>query len=336
MRRHKILTRILLILSIIKLTLAAPAAVREVRFDANVTGNVTTALQKRWDWGSPNVPEPDHAPPPSPDPTDLLSKILNIPWSQIAQITEQLAGQHRHADRPPPPPDIPGLLTGSRLPVAGSLSPPLPPPLHPSQPGPSEDHSSGPQGSPVKAYSFSSINNYHVPPNPGWPTGLRLPMGSMPVAGSRPPPLSPPPHPGPSEDYFPGPPGFPERTYTLFSSTGNHYVPPSPGRPTGSRLPVGSMPMVGSLSPPPPPPPHPGQPEPSEDRSPGLLGFSAEPETPPQSPGLDPEMHSLMNPEPIPSELEFWDKLFKGKIKRRMSGSDAVNLAQKDPKSRIS
>ncbi|KAI0281167.1 hypothetical protein BGY98DRAFT_1095108 [Russula aff. rugulosa BPL654] len=312
MRRHKILTGILLILSIIKLTLAAPAA-------------------GQWDWGSPNVPEPDHAPPPSPDPTDLLSQILNIPWSQIAQITEQLAGQHRHADRPPPPPDIPGLLTGSRLPVAGSLSPPLPPPPHPSQPGPSEDRSSGPQGSPVKAYSFSSINNYHVPPNPGWPTGLRLPMGSMPVAGSGPPPLSPPPHPRPSEDYFPGPPGFPERTYTLFSSTGNHYVPPSPGWPTGSRLPVGSMPMVGSLSPPPPPPPHLSQPEPSEDRSPGLLGFSAEPdtpsstgsnETPPQSPGLDSEMHSLLNPEPFPSELEFWDKVLEGKIKRRMSGFD--------------
>jgi hypothetical protein len=50
MRQHKILTRTLLLLSIINFALAAPAAVRErpeVRLDANVTRNVTAASQKR-------------------------------------------------------------------------------------------------------------------------------------------------------------------------------------------------------------------------------------------------------------------------------------------------
>ena len=50
MRQHKILTRTLLILSIINFVLAAPAAVRGrpgVRLDGNVTGNVTAASQKR-------------------------------------------------------------------------------------------------------------------------------------------------------------------------------------------------------------------------------------------------------------------------------------------------
>ena len=47
--------------------------------------------------------------------------------------------------------------------------------------------------------------------------------------------------------------------------------------------------------------------------------------TPPQSPELDPEIHSLLNPEPFPTD--FWDEFFKGRIKRRMSDFDAVDLA---------
>ena len=77
MRQHKILTRILLILSIINFVLAAPAAVRErpeIRLDANPTKNVKAAWQKRRDLldesGSMNVPGPDHSAPPSPDLTD--------------------------------------------------------------------------------------------------------------------------------------------------------------------------------------------------------------------------------------------------------------------------
>jgi hypothetical protein len=120
-------------------------------------------------------------------------------------------------------------------------------------------------------------------------------------------------------------------------SIGTDYVPPSPGSPTESRLPVGSMPVAGSLSPPPSPPPHPSQPGPSEDRFPSPSGFSVNPNTlsatgstvnqqiPPQSPGVDPEIHAPLNLEPFPTK--FWDKFSKDRIKRRISGSDAVNLA---------
>jgi hypothetical protein len=62
-------------------------------------------------------------------------------------------------------------------------------------------------------------------------------------------------------------------------------------------------------------------------------GSTGNPPTPPQSPEVDSQMHSLLNPEPFPSE--FWDKLLRGKFKRRISGSDAVDLAQKDTRSRI-
>jgi hypothetical protein len=77
MRQHKVLTQILLILSIFNFTLAAPTAVRErpeVRLDAKVTRNVKAASQKRRDLldesGSMNVLGPDHAAPPSLDPID--------------------------------------------------------------------------------------------------------------------------------------------------------------------------------------------------------------------------------------------------------------------------
>jgi hypothetical protein len=309
MRQHKVLTWSLLVLSIINFALAAPAAVvrgrLEVRLDANVTRNVTTPLQKRWDSldgrGSPNVPEPDHALPPIPDTTDM-GQMLSIPWSQIS---DRLGEQHRHR----------------------------------------------------RTDSPSSSSNY-VPPSPGSATGSRLPMGLMPdlnllpVADSLSPPF-PSPHPAPSEDHSPGPPGFPAEP-DRFLSTSNHYASPGPEYSTGSRLPVGSMldlnlPAVAeSLSPPPPPWPRPGGPSHpwlSEDRSPGPPGFSAvNPDTfsstrnhptIPQSPGFDSKIHALLNPGPVPTELEFWDKLFKGGIKRRMSRSDAVDLAQKDPRSRI-
>ena len=102
--------------------------------------------------------------------------------------------------------------------------------------------------------------------------------------------------------------------------------------------------MAGSPSPPPRPSPHSSQPEPSEDRfrspqsPPGLsvkpdkLSSTGSQLTPPQSPEVDPEMHSILHPEPFPTE--FWDTPLKGKMKRR-KGSDAVNLAQRDPRSRI-
>src|SRR6266852_6895333 len=70
MRQHKILTRTLLILSIINFALTAPVAVQrrpEVRLDANVSGKVTAASQNRQDSldkrGSTNVPGPYDATP---------------------------------------------------------------------------------------------------------------------------------------------------------------------------------------------------------------------------------------------------------------------------------
>ncbi|KAF8493414.1 hypothetical protein F5888DRAFT_1723510 [Russula emetica] len=88
------------------------------------------------------------------------------------------------------------------------------------------------------------------------------------------------------------------------------------------------------LAPPPSPSPHPSQPGPSEDRYPP--GFSPNPDAlsatviqptppgPPQSPGVDdsdPEMHSLLNADPFPTD--FWNSLSKDRFIRRISGSDA-------------
>jgi hypothetical protein len=85
MRQHKVLTQILLILSIFNFTLAAPTAVRErpeVRLDAKVTRNVKAASQKRRDLldesGSMNVLGPDHAAPPSLDPE------ISVAWSYLS------------------------------------------------------------------------------------------------------------------------------------------------------------------------------------------------------------------------------------------------------------
>jgi hypothetical protein len=88
---------------------------------------------------------------------------------------------------------------------------------------------------------------------------------------------------------------------------------------------------VGSLSPPP-----------SEDLFSRPLGSSVNPDTlsaigptgtanqqtAPHSSGIDTEIHYQLDPQPILSE--FLDEVLKGKIKRRISGSDAVELAQKD------
>ncbi len=306
MRQHKILTRTLLTLSIINLAFAAPVAVRErheVRLGANVTRNVTAASQKRWDPLVENVPGSDHAPPPSPDLTDL----------------PQLAEQHRYTDSSRVPLDGLGSLTGSRLPVgsmpaAGSLLPP-PEPESWSLNVPGSDHAPPPNLDPADvllqlkeqlAAQQRYIDSLRFPlDSPGSLTGSRLPVGSMPVANplSLPPPPSESSNPGLSKDRFPSPSG----SSTLF--------------------------------------PHPSQPGPSEGRFAGPSGFSVNPDTlsatgstgnqptPPKSPGADPEIHSSMNPEPFPTE--FWDKFLKGKIKRQISGSNAGNLVQKDPRSQI-
>jgi hypothetical protein len=109
----------------------------------------------------------------------------------------------------------------------------------------------------------------------------------------------------------------------------------------GPRLPAGSMPVASSLSPPPSPSSYPSQPGPSEDRFPSPSVSSVIPDatgptghqpTLPQSAGVDPETHSLLNPEPF--RIGILGKVLKGKLKRRISSSDAVNLAWKDTRSR--
>jgi hypothetical protein len=126
MRRHKILTRTLLILFIINFTLTAPVAVRggpEVRLDEKVTRDVTAASQKRLDEsGSTNVLGSDHAPPSSPDSTD------NYILDPLDPLFDPLYSLYSPGSLTGWDPPSPGSPTGSRLPVgsmpvAGSLSP---------------------------------------------------------------------------------------------------------------------------------------------------------------------------------------------------------------------
>jgi hypothetical protein len=159
----------------------------------------------------------------------------------------------------------------------------------------------------------------------------------------------------PTPDYVPyhTPPPSPDLTDILSQIPHVDTPPESPEWITGSRMSVGSMPVAGSpyWFSPPSPLPHPSQQGPSDDRFPSGFGYSPPPPpspypsqpgpldgnqlTPPQSPGVDSDVHSLLNPEPFPTD--FWDSVLKGKFKRRISGSDSVvNSAQKDTRSQIS
>ncbi len=167
MRQHKILTRTLLILSIINFALTAPVAVRrrpEVRLDANVSGKVTAASQKQQDSSdkrgstSTNVPGLDNAPPHK-----LLARYIVGPY-----------GVRR-------------------------------PPLTPDSPGSESDYV------PSSSESSEYVESPYVSPSSDSPTGSRLPLGPIPVAGSLSSPPPPSPHlsqPEPSEDRFSSPSAF--------------------------------------------------------------------------------------------------------------------------------
>ena len=418
MQQYKMLTRTILMLSIINFTLPAPLPVRErpeVRLDANVARNMTAASQKRGDSsGSTKVPGPDLALPPSPDSTDTILRLIDFgpPYSP-----ESSTGYVQ----PSPISPTGSQLPAGSMPVASTLlsSPPekvsmdVPGPHHTPVPtdwsesmqhvgfgmvGQHRQTNNPPLGwgelpnlhrpdhtpvpsldstpwSELTQYVKSTMEAQHRQihsPLPPWADSEPLDWGTLnvPVLDHVPPPspdfaaiLSQIPHAD-----------SPPTLDSLGSSTGSHYVPPSPGPPTGL---VGPMPVVGSLSPLPPPLPHPNEPGLSDDRyppgfepkpgsshdrySPGLEpkpdpgpshdryppGFEPKPNTlpstgstgtqpispQPESQGVDPETHPLLNSETFP--IEFWNKLFKGKVKRRISGSNSVGLAQKDPRSRL-
>ena len=326
MRQHKILTRSLLILSIINFALAAPVAVRErseVRLDADVTRNVPAASQKRRDPASdegeiplPNLPRMLSSLPPSPD---LQPIILEMPKSNSVL--------------PPATPDIPGSSTGPRLPMGspqagyllptpGSWSPNVPGSIHVP---PQHLHTADLSGPRAGSLPPPMLMPLPPPPRPVPVPGslpppksmlLPPPRRPMPAPGSLPPlksmPLPPPPRPMPAPDSLPPPKPMP--------------LPPPPG----------------SLPPPPLPQSHPGQPGPSRVRPPG---FSVKPGTmwstgnqpiPPQRPGVDPETYSQVNLGHQDDFNEVLKNLKKLKIRPRMSDPNTVDLAEKDARSEYS
>jgi hypothetical protein len=297
MRQHKILTRILLILSIINFALAAPAARwrPEVRLDANVRRDVTAASQKP---GS-SLDGPDHAPAPSPDFTDTLPQT---PYADSPPLTPTPDHAPDHA--PAPSPDLADILSHAHTPPT---------------PGYAPDYALTPSP------DLTDILPYYANLPPTTPTSEHAldhePAPSPDLAGILPYADSTPPTPGYAPDHAPAP--SPDLT-NILSWYGNS---PTPDHGL-DHVPAPSPDLADILSE-----------IPHADSTPptGSRGNHQTP-TPPQSPGVesvDPGTHSLPNLQPYPAELEFWDKVFMGKFPRRISGSDAVNLAQKDTRSRI-
>lgn len=297
MRQQKLLTWTLLIPSIISFAFAAPAAVRErheVRLDVNVTRNMSAMSQKRAD--------------------SLDEGSTNVPGPDHV---------------PPPSPDILSQMPHSDPLDWGGGSPNMPGLDHTQPPSPdltdillqiwqkdeqiqqmAEQHRYPNTPPPPSDSPGSLAGSDDVPSSLRSPTGFQTGQ----TGGS---PLSPLPHPGPLEGPLPSLSGWAVNPGTA-SSTGRQ--PTLPQSPNGFPL---------------PPLPRPG---PSEDSFPP--GFPMSPDTlsstgstGPHSPGVDPEIYSLLNPEPFPTA--FWDKFWRGRIKRRISGSESQNLAQKDPRSRV-
>jgi hypothetical protein len=313
------------------------------------------------DWGvSPNVHGSDHIPPPSPELTNILSQIPHAdspspPWGSTNVPRPVYAPPSR--TRPPgglglvyAPPSRGWPSSSWRRPIAPRPRPTWPRPIAPWPPSGWPPNARPPSGWPPNVRPPSGWPPNARPPS-GWPPNARPPSGWPPNArlpGAQP----------PSPDST----GLPEKLRTALqaarqqyinnglpspqrpgSSTGN--VPPEP--PTRSQLRVGSMPVTGSLTRP-PPSTHASQPGPSVDHFPTPSGFLANPDTSSStgnmpSPGVNPETHSAPNSETLPPGFwddiwkdipsEFRDDFSKDKIKRRISGSDAVHLAREDPRS---
>ena len=297
-------------LSIINFALAAPVAVRErpeVRLDVSVTRNVKAVSQKRWDPEDGELPLPMvpgyHPPPPSPDLSEILSEIQYAHNSPIpdSPASESSFGyalpnlDHTQA----PSPELTEIL--SQIPSADRPPPTLDTGSLSGSAVPSPGHLQPPSPGLESLLSQISYSELPTPNSPG-----SLPESDYESVPS--PSHVPRPHPG-SPDVWSQVTQLVEQLDT---------PPPTPE----------SMPVAGSDSPPPPPPPHPSQSGPSEDRFQGRPAHSGLPI--PQS-WVDP-INSVLAPENLPPG--FWEFL-KGKIKRRMSGSDTVDLAKKDRRSRI-
>ena len=247
-------------------------------------------------------PPPSAPPNPALDGTDLLQRVQMM-LTGLRPLPSALNMDSTGWPQRVPP--SAGSQTGSRLlvPMAGSLSLPPPPSPHPSQPGSSEDRFPDPLGLSLNPNTFESKGSTSSNPTPPQSLGV-----------------------GPET-----------------------HSPPPNARPFPTELWDGDLKEWLSLVPifadassrpsPPPPLPHPSQPEPSAswDRLSSPSGTSAYPDTllatgpagnqpTLELPGPSPETHSPVNPEPLLAE--FWNNLVNGKIKPRMSGSDAVDLAQ--------
>jgi hypothetical protein len=292
MGQLKILTRILLILSTINFALAAPVKVRErpeERLDADVTRNVRALSQKRW-------LSDDEGELPLPIVPGSHSYYAPPPSPDLTDILYQMASTDSHLPMPPPTPppapDSPGSFSGFVQPNVD----------HAPLPSPDLTDSLS-----QTAHTLWSLPAYtdRPPPTPD--------TGSSPASDHVLPPV-------PSQGH--APPDSTDVWAQILQIAKQMDTPPSSPES-----------MAGSLSPP-LHSPHSSQQGPSEDRFQGSSGFSVRPGTlsstgdqltPPQGLGVDPETDSLLNPEPFPTG--FWEELWKGKIKRRMSSSDAVNLA---------
>jgi hypothetical protein len=265
--------------------------------DVDVAEGGTATSQKRYDplddWSTTNSADRPPTPP-------------RLTPSEVDRLWEDVAEQR--IDRySPPTPESHGSTESvdSNWPNYAPSNPGSPRGSHPGRtggsplplphPGPSEDRLPSTPDWPVNSGSLSSTGHQ--------PTPLQSPAGGSPL-----PPL---PHLGPSEDRLPSTPGWSVNFGTL-SSTSHQPTPP--------QNPAGGSPL-----------PLPG---PSEDRfpsaNPDTLSPTGNQPIPPQSPSRDPATRPPPSPEPLPDD-GFLDKLLKGKIKRRISGS--VNSAQRDPRS---
>ncbi|KAN0102338.1 hypothetical protein V8E52_012043 [Russula decolorans] len=364
MRRHMIVAQIiLLILSVINFALAAPLSARGIAED------VTTASPKRWNpsnerqtssadrtntptsLGSsdsdyrleqelrphdprspmdPNPPPPPNnlpsgidlndAPQPIQEPTDSGSHRTDpepspdVSPSAPSNIPESASSSQPHGSNPPPPQGIdlndpllsPGLTNG-QPPLAPPSSPgPLKRPSSPSDPGPSK-----------RPYILWPSTSALGPSDPGASTSALGELGPEPstlaLGESGPDPST----------WALGDSGPEPSTWAL--------GPSDPGSPTRPYRPLNPGP---SWAPPPSVPgPSLSDPEPSTLARPypdlGPSSDESDPEPSASDPG--PSIHPLSNPGPPQHgpETDFSD-LFRGRFKRRISGSRSVNAAQRE------